>query len=112
MDGTCLSPPAMRSNDERLHKYQVCTKAMMVMAATVPRAAPATPRLAPGMVMCTPATAKWCVGNIKRKLKRTSSIHIATPIMLGTCILPLQRSMPPATKFNCNMGRDKEKMPK
>lgn len=32
--------------------------------------------------------------------------------MLGTCILPLQRSMPPATKFNCNMGRDKEKMPK
>lgn len=26
--------PAMRSNDERLHKYQVCTKAMTVMAAT------------------------------------------------------------------------------
>lgn len=54
--------PAMRSNDERLHKYQVCTKAMTVMAATVPRAAPATPRLAPGMVMCMPATANGASG--------------------------------------------------
>ena len=71
----------------------------MASATAVPNAAPPTPSPAPGRLSDIPASSIVRVGNIRKKLKMTSSTHIATPITLGTRIFPLQRNIAPARKL-------------
>ena len=97
----CLHPrsPASRRCDVPWRRYHNSQATTTVSASTVPRAAPSTPSPAPGRNTSNPATATVREGKISRTLNTTSRAHIATPAMLGTCILPLHRSMPPAR--NC-----------
>ena len=104
--------PDSLSSLERDQRYHSNIPATTASAAAVPNAAPSTPRPAPGIVKETPATFHSRDGKIRKKLKTTSNTHIVTPSRLGTCILPLHRSMPPAKKFICMAGRKSEKIRK
>ena len=104
--------PVSFNSSERIQRYRSNIPATTASAAAVPNAAPSTPNPAPGIVKETPATCHSREGKIRKKLKTTSSMHIATPNKLGMCILPLQRNIPPARKFICKAGRKSEKIKK
>ena len=79
----------------------------MHSARPVPRAAPRTPMPAPGIVNVLPKSAISRVGNISRKLKTTSSIHIIMFSMLGTFMLPLHDSILLPRNSICIAGRNR-----
>ena len=78
----------------------------------VPRAAPAIPRPAPGIMSFFPKMIAGLVGKIKIKLKNTLRKHPTTLRMLGVLILPLHWSIPEDTPHRCMSGRAAPKIRK
>ena len=78
------------SSLERLSRYHSNIPVTIVSANAVPKAAPSTPKPAPGTKNDMPHKFISREGNIKKKLKMMSRIHITTPIK------PLHLSIPPA----------------
>ena len=88
------------------------SEATMRPAQADPKAAPSTPRPAPGMVTWCPHKLTVRVGKIRKKLNTTSSRHISTLSRLGTRILPLHLSIALATKSIINRGTNSMNVPK
>ena len=81
-------------------------------AHAVPRAAPTTPKPAPGIVMLWFSKVTWRVGKIRKKLNTTSSTHIRMLSMLGMRMLPLLRSIELATMSSMKNGTKSMNVPK
>ena len=71
--------------------YHITQPAVIISAATVPKAAPSTPSPAPGIVTVISGKISSRVGKIRKKLKITSSTHIITFSAPGTSMLPAAR---------------------
>ena len=104
--------PDSLSMGERRQRYHIIPTVVTNSANTVPNIAPFTPKPAPGVVNSHPHQSICRVGKIRKKLNTTSKRHISTFSILGTRIFPLQRSIPPARKFNCKAGRKRENIRK
>ena len=97
----CSPRRSFSSGDCASRKYSI-KSAVTARASAVPSAAPSTPRFAPGR--WTPSTV--LPGKIKSRLNTTSSAHIRMCSMLGTRMLPLDCSMPPARLQSCMAGSE------
>ena len=100
------------SPDDRVKRCHDVRHAATHSANPVPRAAPSTPNPAPGSWRDSVPRESSRSGKMRKKLNTTSSAHISTPAVLGTRMLPLQRSMPPARKFSWRTGRKSENIRK
>ena len=92
-----LSCVSLRSGDFR-HKALMSISAVTTVASAVPMAAPVTPSPAPGTMIPVPWISSE--GNISRKLKMTSRMHIMMFSTVGVYMFPLLRSIPLARTFS------------
>ena len=90
------TPFTSRRTGERKQRKNSINREVTISAEAVPRAAPATPSPAPGMVKAAPNRDTVRVGKINRLLNTTSRAHSRILSRLGVRISPLHWSILPA----------------
>ena len=75
-------------------------RAVITSVMAVPKAAPVTPRSAPGTWICRPKKVSSREGKISSQLSNTSHMHIRMLSKVGTATLPAARKALPAKKLS------------